>query len=138
MRRRGGYCGVGTALLLRFIKHYFVITSYSIHYTKLYDLRSCPDDSYTLKLDIRKFFYSIDRRRLKKLIEKKIKDRRLVEAMMLFADMETNKGIPIGNLLSQIYALIYLNPLDHFIKRVLKVKRYVRYVDDFILIGIIV
>jgi len=99
-------------------------------------LRSCPDDSYTLKLDIRKFFYSIDRRRLKKLIEKKIKDRRLVEAMMLFADMETNKGIPIGNLLSQIYALIYLNPLDHFIKRVLKVKRYVRYVDDFILIGI--
>ena len=56
--------------------------------------------------------------------------------MMLFAEKEEPFGIPIGNLLSQIYALIYLNPLDHFIKRVLKVKHYVRYVDDFILIGL--
>ena len=42
----------------------------------------------------------------------------------------------VGNLLSQIYALIYLNPLDHYIKRVLKARHYARYVDDFILIGI--
>lgn len=50
--------------------------------------------------------------------------------------MDSVVGIPIGNLLSQVYALIYLNPLDHFIKRDLRVKRYVRYVDDFILIGL--
>lgn len=67
---------------------------------------------------------------------KKIKDVRFVDVMMMFADMGTPVGIPIGNLLSQIYALIYMNPVDHFIKRVLKVKHYVRYVDDFILIGI--
>lgn len=99
-------------------------------------LRACPDNAYTLKLDIRKFFYSIDRGTLRSLVEKKIKDKRLVHVMMLFAEMESEKGIPIGNLLSQIYALIYLNPLDHFVKRELKIKKYVRYVDDFILIGI--
>jgi RNA-directed DNA polymerase len=53
--------------------------------------------------------------------------------MMLFTDYGAPVGIPIGNLLSQVYALIYLNPLDHFIKRELKVKRYCRYVDDFVL-----
>lgn len=92
--------------------------------------------SYTLKLDIRKFFYRIDGAILRSLIERVIKDRRLVDLMMLFADYGEPIGIPIGNLLSQIYALIYLNPLDHFIKRELKVERYCRYVDDFILFGL--
>ena len=91
---------------------------------------------YFIKLDIRKFFYSIDRDVLRKLFEKKIKDKRFVDLMCEFAKMDGDKGIPIGNLLSQIYALIYLNPLDHFIKRELKVKSYVRYVDDFVLIGL--
>jgi RNA-directed DNA polymerase len=91
---------------------------------------------YTLKLDIRKFFYSINREILKKLISKKIKDDRLVDMMMLFTLKEGPVGIPIGNLLSQIYALIYLNPLDHFVKRYMKIKHYVRYVDDFVLIGL--
>ena len=99
-------------------------------------LRQHGPDEYTLKLDIRKFFYSIDRDILRRQIERKIKDRRVVDIMMLFADMDEPIGIPIGNLLSQIYALIYLNPMDHFIKRVLKIKHYVRYVDDFILIGL--
>lgn len=99
-------------------------------------LRQHASDDYTLKLDIRKFFYSINRKVLKCQIEHKIKDKKLVDIMMLFAEMEESTGIPIGNLLSQIYALIYLNPMDHFIKRVLKIKHYVRYVDDFILIGL--
>lgn len=97
-------------------------------------LMSSRDDTYTLKLDIRKFFYRIDRTILRRLIERKIKDVRLVDIMMMFADDGKNEvGIPIGNLLSQTYALIYLNKLDHFIKRTLKVKKYCRYVDDFIL-----
>ena len=50
--------------------------------------------------------------------------------------MNADKGIPIGNLLSQIYALIYMNPVDHYIKRELKIESYVRYVDDFVLIGL--
>lgn len=99
-------------------------------------LRVYSGDHYTLKLDIRKFFYSINRKILRSLIERKIKDKHLIDVMMMFADLDEPVGIPIGNLLSQIYALIYLNPVDHFIKRVLKIKHYVRYVDDFILIGL--
>lgn len=99
-------------------------------------LQTCALDSYTLKLDIRKFFYRIDRSILRGLIERRIKDRRFVDLMMQFADHGEPVGIPIGNLLSQLYALIYLNPLDHFIKRELGVKRYCRYVDDFILFGL--
>lgn len=99
-------------------------------------LQLCPQGSYTLKLDIRKFFYRIDRQVLRGLIERKIKDAPLVELMMRFADHGQPSGIPIGNLLSQLYALIYLNPLDHFVKRDLKVRRYCRYVDDLVLFGL--
>jgi len=99
-------------------------------------LRESNPNDYTLKLDIKKFFYSIDREILRRLIEKKIKDKKIVDIMMLFAKNDESIGIPIGNLLSQIYALIYLNPIDHFIKRILCVKKYVRYVDDMVLIGL--
>lgn len=99
-------------------------------------LRQSPADSYTLQLDIRRFYYRIDRAILRRLIARKIKDHRLLELMMRFAEHDEPRGVPIGNLLSQIYALIYLNPLDHYVKRELKVKRYVRYVDDFILFGL--
>lgn len=99
-------------------------------------MRRCSGDEYTLHIDIRKYFYSIDRIILRQLIERKIKDRRLVDVMMGFAEMESPKGIPIGNLLSQIFALIYLNIVDHFIKRTLKVPYYIRYVDDLMLVGL--
>lgn len=97
-------------------------------------LRQAKPDGFTLQLDVRRFYYTIDRSILRRLIERKIKDKRLVELMMMFADDGKGAlGVPIGNLLSQLYALIYLDPLDHFIKRQMKVGRYVRYVDDFIL-----
>jgi len=99
-------------------------------------MRKYSGDLYYAKLDIRKFFYRIDREILRKLFEKKIKDRRFIDLMCMFAQMNGDKGIPIGNLLSQLYALIYLNPLDYFIKRELKIKHYVRYVDDFVMIGL--
>ena len=99
-------------------------------------LRQSPPDSVTLQMDIRRFYYRIDRIILRGLIEKKIKDRKLVNLMMAFAEHNEPLGVPIGSLLSQLYALIYLDPLDHFIKREIKAKRYVRYVDDFIVFGV--
>lgn len=99
-------------------------------------LQQSPRRSYTLKLDIRKFFYRIDRAILRQLIERRVKDARLVALLMMFADHGEPVGVPIGNLLSQLYALIYLNPLDHFVKRVLKVAHYCRYVDDLVLFGL--
>jgi retron-type reverse transcriptase len=99
-------------------------------------LKASAPDSWTLKLDVRKFFYRIDRAILRGLIERKIKDVRLVDLMMRFAELPEPTGIPIGNLLSQLFALIYLDKLDHFVKRVLKVRLYCRYVDDFILFNL--
>ena len=96
-------------------------------------LRASAPDSYFLQLDIRKFFYRIDRDVLANLWSRKIKDARVLHLLGLFAQYPEPTGIPIGNLISQLAALVYLNPLDHFIKRELGVRRYVRYVDDFIL-----
>lgn len=93
-------------------------------------------NSYTLHLDVRRFYYSIDRDILRMLVERKIKDGRLVDLMMAFAQMPTPVGLPIGNLLSQLHALVYLNPVDHYIKRELGVRRYCRYVDDLLLLDL--
>ncbi|WP_165375305.1 reverse transcriptase domain-containing protein [Roseovarius nitratireducens] len=99
-------------------------------------MRAAPEDAVLLQMDIRKFYYRIDHAILRSLIERKIKDRALVDLMMRFAcDGSGTIGLPIGNLLSQIYALIYLDAMDHFIKRDMKVKRYARYVDDFVIIA---
>ena len=89
-----------------------------------------------LKLDIRKYFDSIDHNVLLRLLDRKIKDQRVV---LLFGKiMETyhstnGKGIPIGNLTSQHLANYYLCYFDHWIKEQRKVKGYIRYMDDFIL-----
>ena len=99
-------------------------------------MRESTEESVFLQMDIRKFYYRIDRSRLRRLIERKIKDRKIVDLMMSYADWEEPRGLPIGNLLSQLLALIYLDPLDQYIKRDLKCKRYVRYVDDFIIFGV--
>jgi RNA-directed DNA polymerase len=99
-------------------------------------IKKHSDDKYYLQLDIKKYFYSFDRSVLRSLLQKRIKDKSLVDLMMMFTEYDSDTGVPIGNLLSQLYGLIYLNPLDHYIKRYLKIKDYVRYVDDFILIGL--
>jgi Retron-type reverse transcriptase len=98
-------------------------------------LRASPADSYLLQLDIRKFFYRMDRDILLTLWRRIIKDDRVLALLSRFSEYPAVVGVPIGNLMSQLAALIYLNPLDHFIQRELKVTRYVRYVDDFILFG---
>lgn len=99
-------------------------------------LRQVPAGSFTLQMDISKFYYRIDRDILRTLLAKKIKDEALLDLIMMFAVMEGPVGLPIGNLLSQLLALIYLDALDHYAKRELKCKRYVRYVDDFIVFGL--
>ena len=106
-------------------------------------LQESDKDSYVLQLDIRRYYYSINRSILRTQIERVIKDRRLVDLIMMFAELPMlfavivlAIGVPIGNLLAQMFGLINLNPLDHFVKRGLKVKYYARYVDDFVLIGL--
>ena len=99
-------------------------------------MRQCSNDNYILHLDIKKFFYSIDHDILFELVKRKIKDFQLLKIIDLFIHYDEKLGIPIGNLLSQLFASIYLNPVDHWIKRTLKVQYYTRYVDDIVLIGL--
>jgi RNA-directed DNA polymerase len=98
-------------------------------------LRKASPEAYILQMDIRKFYYRVHHEILRRLFERKIKDTRLVELMMVFVkDGDSTVGLPIGNLLSQLYALIYLNALDHYVKRELKLSNFARYVDDFIMV----
>ena len=94
--------------------------------------------SYFLKLDVHKFFDSIDHQVLKLQLRKKVKDPDLLWLMDIFIDhpvpwTAAGKGIPIGNLTSQHFANFYLSGLDHFIKEVLRMKGYIRYMDDLVL-----
>jgi len=72
------------------------------------------------------------------LCRKSVHDKRVLDLLWeIITSFETKrgKGIPLGNLTSQLFSNIYLNPLDQFVKRELKVKNYVRYADDFVLLS---
>lgn len=89
---------------------------------------------YYLKCDIAKYFDSIDHVILLKILEGKIKCPDTLGLLKQIIDNGTSVGIPIGNLTSQTFANIYLNEFDKFIKHELKIKKYVRYMDDFIIL----
>lgn len=110
---------------------------------------------YYLKLDISKYFYRISHRVLKKILRKKITDQRLLDLLDSIIDcphtpfglppgkgpgeveqseMLYDVGMPIGNLLSQVFANLYLDALDQYAKRTLGIKYYIRYMDDIIIL----
>jgi hypothetical protein len=89
---------------------------------------------YCLKCDISKYFDNIDHEVLQGMLRWKIRDEDIL--WLLRKIVASNpKGIPIGNLTSQLFANIYLNELDHFVKRELHEKYYLRYMDDFLILG---
>jgi retron-type reverse transcriptase len=95
---------------------------------------------YVLKCDITKFFPSVDHEILKKTIRRSIRDSRVLRLIDTIIDWynSDNKygiGIPIGALTSQLFANVYLDPLDHFLKEKCRVKYYARYMDDFVIIS---
>lgn len=95
-------------------------------------------DGYILKADIRRFFPSINHDVLKEMLEPIIEDDDILNFLYMLIDSYEGKngcGIPMGNQTSQLFALYYLNPLDRLIKEKLRIKYYVRYMDDCILIS---
>jgi retron-type reverse transcriptase len=94
--------------------------------------------AYALKADISKYFSSIEHEKLKELITLKVKCPKTLK--LLFYIIENSPcdkdgvGIPLGNLTSQLFANIYLNELDRFVKHKLKAKNYIRYMDDFVIV----
>lgn len=93
------------------------------------------DKVYCLQADVSKYFYSIDHDILMNIYKTKIKCKDTLQLLdKIIRSDGDGVGIPIGNLTSQLSANLYLNELDQFVKHRLKVKFYVRYMDDFVLI----
>jgi len=97
-------------------------------------------DCYVLKCDIKKFFASVDHEILSSLLRSKIQDEDilslLTEVINSFSsELGNGRGIPLGNLTSQVFANIYMNKLDQYIKHALRIKFYVRYADDFAILS---
>lgn len=98
------------------------------------DLRKDPNGTmYCAKMDIRKFYPSIDHEILKSIVKKKIKDKSLLK--LLFEIIDSADRVPIGNYLSQFFANLYMAYFDHWVKEELKVKYYYRYADDIVLLS---
>ncbi|MCX6717808.1 MAG: reverse transcriptase/maturase family protein [Candidatus Taylorbacteria bacterium] len=87
---------------------------------------------WILKGDIRKCFASIDHQILKNIISRHIICPKSIQVIYAVID-SFPKGIPLGNLTSQLFINLYLNEFDQYVKRVLKVSKYIRYADDFVI-----
>lgn len=105
----------------------------------LNNTRNC----YVLKCDVKKFFDSIDHRILINILGRRIKDEKVMRLLAGIvesyaseqSDLFDHKGVPIGNLTSQLFANVYMDEFDQFMKRDLKVRWYARYTDDFIIVS---
>ena len=91
-------------------------------------------DCWIIKADISKFFYNIEHDVLKDIVEYFVNDKNVYWLCEKFIDSTEGLGLPLGNQVSQVFALLYLSGLDHFITEELGVKYYGRYMDDFYLI----
>ncbi len=96
-------------------------------------LRDQTGTQFCLKMDIRKFYPTIDHDVLKRLIRRKIKDQDLL--WLLDEIIDSTDGLPIGNYLSQYFANFYLAYFDHWLKEEKKVKYYFRYADDLVILA---
>lgn len=114
------------------------------HAAARYAFKCAKSSAYFLKLDVKKYFDSIDHAVLKQLLCRIIKDSLCLSLLFCVIDSYKvpfggdaasgrEKGLPIGNLTSQFFANFYLSLLDHFVLEKLKPKAYVRYMDDIVI-----
>jgi len=118
--------------------------------------KNYTQDGWALKCDVKKFFDSVNHKVLLEIIKRKIKEKDLLwlleeivgsfctchsevkpKNLRSFANAQDDdycKGIPIGNLTSQLFANVYLNELDQFVKNELKDRYYIRYADDLLIL----
>ena len=96
------------------------------------------EQCWVLKCDVRKFFDSVDHSVLLGILKRRVGDADAFELLTKIVGSYSatqDKGIPIGNLTSQMFANIYMGEFDHFVKHSLSVKRYARYTDDFVAVS---
>ena len=130
------------AFVPQFISNsYACLKQKGMHRAALYvqnSMKHCKriwNEYYILKMDIAKYFDNINKDILFNIIKRKIKDENILWLIneILYAQ-KREKGLEIGNYTSQMFANIYLNEIDQYIKHYLKIKYYCRYLDDSIVI----
>jgi hypothetical protein len=92
-----------------------------------------PGTAFCLKMDVRKYYDSVDTRVLKRVVREKIKDVDVLWLLDLVID--SSEGIPIGNYLSQYFGNLYLSGMGHYAKETLGCRHYFRYCDDIVVLG---
>lgn len=101
-------------------------------------MRHCTriwNNYYILKMDVKKYFENINKDILYKILERKIKDENVMWLTKeIIYSNEGKVGLPIGNYTSQLFANVYLNELDKYVKHILKCKYYFRYMDDGVIL----
>ncbi len=94
---------------------------------------------WVLKCDVRKFFASIDQLVLVRILNKYITDQDVIKLIQnivsSFHSTQPGKGLPLGNLTSQLLVNVYMNEFDQYMKHVLRAKYYIRYADDFVIMS---
>lgn len=116
--------GKGTALAIKLVRKYLT-----------YCIRHKDAQWYIVYVDISKFFDRIDHVILKEKLLEISKDKKMNKLIWQFIDSfekTKDKGLPMGNQSSQMFALLYLDDLDKYIKKTMKEKMYVRYMDDIL------
>lgn len=88
-------------------------------------------NGYILKADVTKFYYTIDHTYMKSLLRNYFDDENILWLCDVIIDSTADPGLPLGNQTSQVFALLYLNELDHLITDTMKILYYGRYADDF-------
>jgi hypothetical protein len=96
-------------------------------------MRDVDGTRYCLKMDVRKFYPSIDHDVLKSILRRSFKCRPTLR--LLDTVIDSAPGVPIGNYLSQYFANVYLSRFDHWIKESMNVRYYARYCDDLVILG---
>ena len=95
--------------------------------------------AWVLKCDIRKFFASVDQVVLMDMLDVYIPDQDILwligQVAQSFSSTASGKGLPLGNLTSQLLVNIYMNEFDQFAKHTLKARHYIRYADDFVFLS---
>ena len=94
---------------------------------------------WVLKCDIKKFFASVDQSILTEIIRQYIPDQDIqwliAQIIYSFHSGEKGRGLPLGNLTSQLFVNVYMNEFDQFVKHQLKARHYIRYADDFVVLS---
>lgn len=125
-------------------------TQRAVHQLQQY-IRHTPGEVYVLKLDVSKYFYRIDHDVLLDILHRIFKDQELLELLRRIIDdeqggglfginietgeREAGVGMPIGNLTSQMFANLYLNEADQYAKHALRARKYIRYMDDMVIVS---